>query len=185
MSSTTSRRAVLAGIAASPALAAPALASHASDARLRELWAQYLEHLAADQAACLAMAMARAAYDAEEPPCPPNVLPFHHSEAFRPLWKKRGLDRLFAAWNAAGERADEIVKAIREEEAEGLFGIGVKLAALPVDGNARDDAPDHEDAIVSALSEIDRMIGTTFVSSFSVHIHNDDESGAEETAVQS
>jgi hypothetical protein len=111
------------------------------------------------------------------------VLSGHHFEACRPLWKKHGLDRLYDAWNAAGEQADETAEAIREEEAEGLFGIGVKLAALPVDGNCRDYAPDHEDAIIAALGEIDRMIGTTFVSSFSVHVYAHDE--AEEMAVQS
>jgi hypothetical protein len=53
-----------------------------------------------------------------------------------------------------------------------------------------DPAPDHEDAIISALGEIDRLIGTTFVSSFSVHVDvhaydDDDEDEGEEIAVQS
>lgn len=185
MITTKTRRAVLAGATALPALAAPAFASHAGDSRLRELWAQYLDHLAAYLAAHLAIAMPRAAYDAEEPPCPPDVSPGHHSEACRPLWQKHDLDRLYDAWSAAAERINETVEAIRKEQAEGLFGVGVKLAALPGDGNARDPAPDHEEAILSALSEIDRLIGTTFVSSFSVHVYDHDEAEAEEMAVQS
>jgi hypothetical protein len=186
---TTSRRSVLAGIAAAPALAAPVLAGDAGDVRLRELWAQYLDQVAAERAAHFAIVLPRAAYDAEEPPCPPNVVLGDHLAACRPLWEKHGLDRLYAAWSAAIDRMGETAEAIREQEAEGLFGIGVKLAALPAAGNARDSAPDHEEAILSALSEIDRLIGTSFVASFSVHIPRydvaADEDEAEEMAVQS
>src|ERR1700686_2361514 len=127
----TTRRAVLAGIAAAPALAAPVLAHPAGDSRLRELWAQYLKDLAGELAARAALDPARAAYDAEEPPCPDDMSPGHHFEACRPLWKKHGLDRLYDAWNDAGERTDATIKAILEQEAEGLFGVGAKLAALP------------------------------------------------------
>jgi hypothetical protein len=165
------RRAVLAGIAAAPALAAPALAAHAgNDVRLRELWAQYLEKFAAERAIDAAIVPTRAAYDAEEVG---GAAANHLSEANQPLWIKHGLDRLYEDWNAAGELVEEIVEAILEEEAEGLFGIGVKLAALPADGNCRDPAHDHEDAIISALTEIDRLIGSTFVSSFKV-LHMDE-----------
>jgi hypothetical protein len=161
----------LVGAAATPALAAPALAARSGDAKLRELWAQYLEDLAAEQAACLQFHTAQAAYDAEVPPRPDDVSYGDHDAAQRPLWIKHGLDRLYSDWNDAGERTDEIVEAIQEEEAEGLFGIGVKLAALPLDSSgSRDPAPEHEDAIVSALTEIDRLIGSTFVSAFSVHV---------------
>ena len=125
-----SRRAVLAGIATTPALAAPALASQ-GDIRLRELWAQYLEDLAAEQAVYSVQERARAEYDAELPPCPPDIRIADHYEAHRPLWEKHGLDRLYEAWNDAGERTDETVKAILEQDAEGLFGVGAKLAALP------------------------------------------------------
>jgi hypothetical protein len=172
MSKSHSRRAVLAGIATAPALAAPALAHQAGDTRLRELWAQYLEKFAAERAIDAAIDPARAAYDAEEVG---GASASHLSEANHPLWKKHGLDRLHDAWNAAGELVDETVEAIREEEAEGLFGIGVKLAALPADGGSRDPVPDHEDAIVSALTEIDRLIGSAFVSSFSVHMDEADD----------
>jgi hypothetical protein len=61
------RRAVLAGIAAAPALAAPALANETSDVRLRELWPQYLKDLAAELAAHAAMELPRAAYEADQP----------------------------------------------------------------------------------------------------------------------
>lgn len=162
-----SRRAVLGGIAAVPALAAPALAHPAGDARLRDLWAKYLEHFAAEQAISAAIVPARAAYDAEEIGGPAAS---HLSEANRPLWKRHGLDRLYDDWNDAVERVDETIEAIQGEQADGLFGIGAKLAALPSDGNCRDPAHDHEDAIISALTEIDRMIGSTFVSAFSVHV---------------
>ena len=166
MTQTTTRRAVLAGIATAPALSAPALASHVGDPRLRELWAQYLEYLAVELAAHAATESARAAYDAEEPPCPPNVLDWH-SPAHRSLWEKHGLDRLYDAWNDAGERTDATVKAILEQEAEGLFGVGAKLAALPTQ-EGQDSSYEHERAIRSALTDIDRLIGTTFLAAFAL-----------------
>ena len=167
MSKSHSRRAVLAGIAAAPALAAPALADQAGDAKLRELWARYLKDLAAEQAVSAALDPARAAYDAEEPPCPDDVSPGHHHEACRPLWKKHGLDRLYEAWNDAGARTDAAAKAILEQEAEGLFGVGAKLAALPSQED-QDLAYDQEAAIRSALRDIDRLIGTTFLAAFAL-----------------
>jgi hypothetical protein len=140
--------------------------------RLRELWAQYLEKLTAEKAIHAAIVPARAAYDAEK------VRGDHDSKANRLIWERYGLDRLHDAWNEANERTEETVQAILEEEAEGLFGIVVKIAALP-DGDCRDPAHDHEDAIVSALTEIDRLISSTFVSSFSVlHMDEDGEDGA-------
>jgi hypothetical protein len=96
--STHSRRAVLAGIAASPALAAPALASQ-GDTRLRELWALYQEKLAAEQAIQASIMPARAAYDAEEVD---GAGASHLSKANQPIWEKHGLDRLYEDWNDAG-----------------------------------------------------------------------------------
>jgi hypothetical protein len=155
----------LVGAAATPALAAPALAARSGDAKLRELWAQYLEDLAAEQAAYAAQEQARAAYDAEEPPCPDGVSHGVHFDAQRPLQEKHDLNRLYEAWNDAGERTDETVRAIREQEAEGLFGIGAKLAALPTQ-DMQDPAYDHEATIRSALRGIDQLIGTTFLVTF-------------------
>jgi hypothetical protein len=200
MSTTTSRRTVLAGIAAAPALAAPALgfatpslsfgeemkqrydalcpetkavfrvlvmSDPASDARLRELWAQYLKYLAAELAAHTAAESARAAYEAEEPPCPPDVWIADHHRAQRPLWEKHDLSRLYNIWNDAGELTDATVKAILEQEAEGLFGVGAKIASLPTQ-DGQDPAYEHERAIRSALSNIDRLIGTTFLAAFAL-----------------
>jgi hypothetical protein len=59
-----SRRAVLAGIATAPAPAAPALAYQAGDARLRELWSQYLEDVATERGAHAAFALAHIAHKA-------------------------------------------------------------------------------------------------------------------------
>jgi hypothetical protein len=94
------------------------------------------------------------------------VLPGDHWRAQQPLWEKHGLDRLYDAWNVAGKRTDETVKAILEQEAEGLFGIGAKLTALPFED--RDPAYDHEHAIRSVLSDIDRLTGTAFLAAFAL-----------------
>jgi class 3 adenylate cyclase len=185
-----SRRAVLAGIATAPALAAPALANHTGDVRLRELWAQYLEYLAAELAAHAATESARAAYDAEEPPCPPDVRIADHLRAQRPLWEKHDLDRLYNIWNEAGELTDATVKAILEQEAEGLFGVGAKIAALPTQ-DGQDPAFEHERAMRSALSNIDRLIGTTFLAAFALvsktsaddDLYEDDDDDGEDEAV--
>jgi hypothetical protein len=133
-----SRRAVVAGIATAPAITGPALAltDTSADARLRELWAQYLENLAAERAVVAELEPARAAYDAEEPPWVPG----ERRQKNEQLWKKHGLDRLYEAWNDAHDRMNQAVDAILEQEAEGLFGIGAKLAALPCD-NTRDRPP--------------------------------------------
>ena len=81
-----SRRVILAGAATAPALALPAvaLASAAEvsgpDKELRRLWSEYSALAAADDALLLKYTPARAAYDAEEPPCPEDVLSGTHFE---------------------------------------------------------------------------------------------------------
>jgi hypothetical protein len=105
------------------------------------------------------VASARARYDAEEPPCPDDVLPGHHLEANQWLWKKHGLDTLYDAWNNAGEAMGESIEVIRDTEATGLLGILVKFLALPTDT----EAEDYEESYVSALPDIDRLLGSNFV----------------------
>ena len=101
----------------------------------------------------------------EESPCPDGVSPGDHFNAQQPRWKRHYLDRVYEAWNDVGERTDETVRAIREQEAEGLFGVGAKLAALPTQ-DSQDPAYDHEATIRSALRGIDQLIGTTFLATF-------------------
>jgi hypothetical protein len=78
-----SRRAILAGAAAVPALAGPtALASATEisgpDKELRRLWSEYSALAAADDVLLSRYTPARASYDAEEPPCPEDVSPGNH-----------------------------------------------------------------------------------------------------------
>jgi hypothetical protein len=47
------------------------------------------------------------------------------------LWRKHGLEELWNAWNSATEAMEATSAAILAVEAEGLLGIGIKLAALP------------------------------------------------------
>jgi hypothetical protein len=76
------------------------------------------------------------------------------------------------------------MKAILEQEAEGLFGIGAKLAALPTQED-QGHAYDHERTIRSALSNIDRLIGTTFLAAFALvsKTSADDDRDGEDEAV--
>lgn len=54
----------------------------------------------------------REAFDVEAPPCPPDVLPGDHSRALEPLQKRYGLDKLYDAWNGAGEKVCLTIAAI-------------------------------------------------------------------------
>src|ERR1700730_12150002 len=170
MSGEPTRRKVLATIATAAAASAastvaltasPALAG--ADAALLSLWAEYLGHALAHEAAQAAYKPIRAAFDAEMPPFPPDVLPGHHWEAMQPLWRSYGLEELSDASNNAYNRASATIAAIQATPAEGLIGIGIKLAALPLDRENVSEE-DMADAIASALEDIALLTGTDFAA---------------------
>jgi hypothetical protein len=156
MSKDLNRRAILAGAAAVPL--APAVARASGDAELRRLWSEYLKHAAAYAVARKRYEPARAAFDAEFPPCPDDVLPGTHWRAHDRLWQKHGLDPLDDASNAADTAVRETIAIILHTEAAGLFGIGVKLAALPHDY----DPQDWVEVAAAVRLDIDRLIGSGF-----------------------
>jgi hypothetical protein len=161
--SATSRRAILAGIAAAvPAASAVASIASNADAELRRLWSEYLKQSAAFDAASEKMKSARAAFDAELPPCPDDVLPGDHWSAHRWLWEKHGLEALNNAWNAEYSAMLGTITTILQTKVEGLAGIGVKLAALPADC----DGQDCKEAVASVLEDIDRLLGSDFTRNF-------------------
>ena len=102
----------------------------------------------------------RAVFEAELPPCPDDVVFGDHWFAHNWLWRKHGLDQLRDAWNDAGSAMCETVEAILQTEAAGLFGVGVKLAALP----DKPDPEDYEDAVAAVLNDIDRLLGSDFAA---------------------
>ena len=166
-----SRRSLVTSAAALPVLTVPAVASAASqsdDAILRDLWSEYLVQVAAYEAVSEKYNPARAAFDAELPPCPDDVMPADHYKKFRSLWDKHGLDALCDAINEASDRMDYVIEEILATEAMSLFGIGVKLAALPSNlrmGDSRSrDPEDYIESVASVLSNINRLIGTDFAS---------------------
>jgi hypothetical protein len=175
MTTTTSRRAVLAGAATLAtgaavnvaAIAATRAAPASGDSELRRLWSEYLMHADAYAEALEKYEPARAAFDAEYSRCPRNVSWGHH---FEPLWEKHGLEPLDAARNAADDETNETIAAIRRAQAEGLFGVGVKLAALPNEC----DPEDYEEAIAAALQDINRLIG----SDFEIIVDDEDDDAA-------
>jgi hypothetical protein len=59
---------------------------------------------------------------------------------------------------SAAEALHEITKAILRAPAEGLFGIGVKLATM----GEEEDLPACQDAVNSALKALDQLAGTKF-----------------------
>jgi hypothetical protein len=52
----------------------------------------------------------------------------------------------------------ETIEEIRDTEATGLLGVLVKFLALPPDT----DKEDYEEAYASALTDIDRLLGSGF-----------------------
>jgi hypothetical protein len=165
-----SRRHLVTTAAALPALAVPAVAGTTlallpegeGDAVLLRLWSEYLARANADAAAQKEIEPARALYDAEEPARPDDVLPGDHFEANQWLWKKHGLDALYDTWNNAGEAMGETIEVIRNTEATGLLGILVKFLTLPSDP----DKEDYEEKYVSALTDIDRLLGSDFAGAY-------------------
>jgi hypothetical protein len=171
-SSKLSRRALVAGVSATVPLASvAALATQepgTSDAELRRLWSEYLARADAHAAAEEKYKPARAAFDAELPPCPDDVLPGHHWAAHQWLWQKHGLDPLCDTQNEIDTKLHQTIAAILQTEAEGLFGIGVKLSALPADREYLDTS-EYEDAIAAVLDNIDRLLGSDFAERFAEH----------------
>ena len=76
------RRTALVSLAVVPAAAAlaatPVLANAGADAELWRLWAEYLAQLRVVRSADEAVRIPRAAFNAEEPQCPDDVLPGAH-----------------------------------------------------------------------------------------------------------
>jgi hypothetical protein len=110
---------------------------------------------------------ARAAHDAEMPPCPDDVLPGDHWREYRWLWDKHGLEPLWDAISEADKGMSDVIEKMLKTEATGLFGIGVKLAALPnhlkLAGGRSCDPDDYIEPVASVLSDINRLIGTDFI----------------------
>ena len=193
MTTTTSRRAVLAGIAAAPALAAPIVAAVAitpvlaaptvvkaeppldPDAELRRLWAQYCVELDAYDAAAAVHALRRAALDDElqsfyAMDCKGDkYAPWGgwqdwrdaHDAAMKKSWRKHKVGGPWRTMNKCADNCRKTAAAIREIEAQTLFGIGIKLVALPARVGEL-DTEDYVDALQSALPDLDKLCGGTF-----------------------
>jgi hypothetical protein len=159
-----SRRAIISGATAIPLASVATLASEGSalggDSELRRLWAEYLKQADAHAAAWGKYNSVRAVFDAELPPCPDDVFPGHHWQAHEGLWHRCGLEPLWETINVTDSAMRDTIAAILHTEAEGLFGIGVKLAAMPRDR----DQQDYEDAIVAVQQDIDRLLGSHFAA---------------------
>jgi hypothetical protein len=171
MKANSDRGALLA--ATLPALAATPAAP--ADAKLRQLWSEYLTHADAYAVARERYEPARAAFDAEFPPCPDGVQPDDHRLAHDWLWRKHNLDVLWGACNAATSAIRATIATILHTKAEGLLGIGVKLAAMPPNPNEW-TFEDYEDAVVAALEDIDRLIGSGFAANVVKSDQSDDDS---------
>jgi hypothetical protein len=167
MSTSLNRRALVAGAAVLPAIAVPAAAQCVlgGDAELRRLWSEYSSQRALYLSAYETYRPRRVAFDAAMPPCPDDVLLGHHWRAHEWLFQKYGVQKPLEAMNEASAAMRDTVDAIRRIDAVGLFGVGVKLAALetgPFHGTIGGEAEDYEEAARSTLAGIDRILGTSF-----------------------
>lgn len=132
-----------------------------ADPELRRLWSEYLNTARAYAGILAAYEPVRNAFDAEMPSCPPGVLPGDHWRSQQPLWRRYGLDDLCAAWNRSAEQVRQTIAAIQTTDAEGLVGIGIKLAAMPMDVP---DEVDLAEAVASVMRDIARLTGIEFVA---------------------
>jgi hypothetical protein len=78
------------------------------------------------------------------------------------LRKELGGDAAYDAWNDATLVLDKTVKKIQRTPAEGLFGIGVKLAALAYEEHM--DVIDVQIAVAAALADLDKIAETSFAN---------------------
>jgi hypothetical protein len=180
MTTTTTRRAILAGAAALPALAVPAAALAAiqkpddPDADLRRLWAQYCAELDAYRAVEAVHAPRRAALDREMEPFYVSETsdPYinwggywgwrdAHDAVFKKAWRKHKVGGPWRTMNRFYHKIGKTVAAIRAIEAQTLFGIGIKLAAHPTDVDLL-DVEDYREALQSALPDLDALCGGSF-----------------------
>jgi hypothetical protein len=155
--------AVVAAVPAAAALATPALARVGEDAELRELWAKYLVQFAAYVKAWDAAKRLRKAsgYDAESDAIRAK---FQGSpgDLHRLLWKKHGLEPLYATATREHRKALRIVKAIRKAKAESLFGIGVKLSAWEDWEGISDE--EFAEVVDGVRRDIAALIGVDFIA---------------------
>jgi hypothetical protein len=175
------RRKVLARTASAlPAIALtrlPAIAGSplGSDAQLLRLWEQYLWHAQSYTIARAAYEPVRAAFGEElSRPCPLGVSFGDHWGAMATRWRSYGLPELTDACEQAAEGVRTAIAAIRAVPAEGLVGVGIKLAALPVGPHAADEQ-ELADAIFSASEDIARLTGADFaaVTTYAEHREGD------------
>jgi hypothetical protein len=162
------RRKVVAGTtSALPVIALtrlPAIAGSPTgpDAQLLRLWEQYLSRAQSYATARAVYEPVRAAFGEElSRPCPLGVSLGDHWSTMATRWRSYGLPELSDACEQAAEDIRAAIAAIRAVPAEGLIGIGIKLAALPVGPDATDEQ-ELAEAIFSASEDIARLTGADF-----------------------
>jgi hypothetical protein len=159
MSATTSRRAVLAGVAGVPALRLSAIASGA-DVELHKLWLEYVAHYETCRIAHDKFSLARATFEAELPERPAGVVLGDHWRAHKWLAEQHNEPQLYRAFCKADGAVRKTIEKIATVEAVGLKGVAIKLAAMPY----HYDTGDQGEAVYSVLKDIDRLLGGNFAS---------------------
>jgi len=189
MSKSISRRSVTAALAAIPAAvamgAAAAATNDTSDAELRRLWAEYRELNQRTEAAWTASHADRDLFDrsilggktfAELRDDGIEITEEMRAD-YRKAFDARPRDNLWENACELDTELHELVRTIRATPAEGLFGLAIKLTALP----AQWEDYHVNCAALSALGDINRILGTEFtIDGKSTFEEPDDAEDAEE-----
>jgi hypothetical protein len=151
----TSRRQLVKSAVAAPIMGAPVLApATPADAELRRLLREYVDRMRVYHETEAPYLAAAEAVKAETPS--PRDVPW---EVYRREWEraseKHSRGQLYDRWCEADRAVRETIKAIRATPAEGVFGIGVKLAAL-----GGWTCPENlEEAVYSVMDDVARLTG--------------------------
>jgi hypothetical protein len=138
--------------------AAPQTTVPTDDTELRPLWAEYVSALEVTRAAHAEFEKANAVFESELPPCPDDVNPGDHFRANKPLQHSTGRTAAWERWNDSDLAMRKIIERIQQAPISGLFGIGVKLAAVV----EQPEEADYVESSAVVLTDINRMTGANF-----------------------
>jgi hypothetical protein len=164
MTTNLSRRSALTVIGGAAAAAVPAsvaaAAGVAPDAELGRLWLRYQALQRSLDAAKETHRPFREAADAEIDKLGRGLPLDIWSAAVNKLYAEPNFCRTWRPVQIAWDDLAPVIRSVHRTEAQTLFGVGVKLAALP------DTGEDFSDAAISVMRDIDRLLGTDFAARY-------------------
>ena len=154
----------IASLASAAAVPSPSIAAQAApDQELRHLLATYLAALEQVDRAEEKHQPIRNAYDDEfDRWREQEKREISSGEMSNLLWEKHNLKETWEPLCEAYRKTRQIIEEIRAVPAETMFGVTVKLLALPKNGLAATEPEDLWQAIEAAIKDVDRITGAKF-----------------------